>query len=120
MALGHFVYFIQEVKQSRKAPVKIGFSETPERRLAEFQTGNPRELVIVQKLGPMSLSQARQMEQAFHRKFKRLRLRGEWFSGKVLGRLHELGEDSRAHYSALKEDRRARKEDRGSGWARRR
>jgi hypothetical protein len=85
-----FVYAIQEEKVSLKAPVKIGFARNVEARLAELQIGNPRKLIVRAKIGPMSPGQAAALESAFHKKFSTCRLRGEWFSGKVLNRMHTV------------------------------
>jgi T5orf172 domain len=38
-----FIYFIQS---GEDGPIKIGFSNRPDRRLPELQTGNPRELIL--------------------------------------------------------------------------
>lgn len=66
------VYFIQ---QGEDGPVKIGYGEDPKIRLGQLQIGNPEPLRIIRVLD------AGQEAEAFlHRKFKRQRLRGEWFS----------------------------------------
>lgn len=79
-----YVYFIQEQKASKSAPVKIGVAQDVIQRLMNIQTGNPRTLKIVATLGPFSEAQAFDLERGLHRRFKSLRLRGEWFSGKAL------------------------------------
>jgi hypothetical protein len=66
------IYFIQ---QGRDGPIKIGFSqESPESRLASLQTGNPVKLRL---LGYVEGDVPE--EKAYHTKFKKERLMGEWF-----------------------------------------
>lgn len=84
------LYFIQEVKASKKAPVKIGIAKDVAERLSTLQIGNPRRLVVILESAPMSLLQARALESSLHRRFKRERIRGEWFSGKILRDVRRL------------------------------
>jgi hypothetical protein len=55
---------------------KIGFSEHPEQRLKEIQTGNENQLEI---LFEMERKDACQLEKHLHRKFGKSRKMGEWF-----------------------------------------
>lgn len=66
------VYLIQEEGTSL---FKIGFSRTPQKRLAGLQTGNPHKLKIV-KTWPA----ARHVETELHARFSSLRGSGEWFT----------------------------------------
>lgn len=69
----HFVYVIS----SGKAPVKIGYADTPTKRLAQLQTGNwqPLELsAVVPVLG------AGGVELRAHEIASTNRLHGEWFN----------------------------------------
>jgi hypothetical protein len=70
-ATSTFVYFIQE---KAGGPIKIGFSGNPLKRLAEIQTGYPRELML---LGTMP--GGRREERDLHRRFGRFKTFGEWF-----------------------------------------
>lgn len=88
--MNFYVYFVQEVKVSKAAPVKVGVTSNLKRRMKAMQTGNPRELTCRVLLGPMSRADAFEYEQQLHGTFKRMRLRGEWFSGKLLARISEL------------------------------
>lgn len=54
--------------------VKIGWSQDPEKRLRELQTGNPDRLEI-HAIFPASQS----VERGLHDLFKDLAVRGEWF-----------------------------------------
>jgi len=70
--------------------VKIGLARNVEARCANLQVGNPRELIIRLKIGPISPEHASSLEKKLHRRFKEHRLRGEWFSGKVLSKFKRL------------------------------
>ena len=87
--LNTYVYFMGELGAKRTPKsVKIGVATSPEIRLKELQTGNPRELKILITLGPMGSSEAYNIEQLLHRKFRRWHMRGEWFKK---GLLQQLG-----------------------------
>ena len=84
----HYVYFIQERCPERKKgrwAVKIGVAQNVDQRLRELQTGNPSELYVRLKFGPFTKADAFRNENWFHRKFKPHRIRGEWFTARVLG-----------------------------------
>ena len=66
------------------APVKIGVAKNIETRLGELQVGNSRSLMVLAKLGPFSKKQAYRTENGLHHKFRKHRIRGEWFSGVIL------------------------------------
>lgn len=88
-----YVYFITEVYTNRlkgKPAVKIGLAVNVERRVKELQTGNARQLEAVLAIGPMSEKTAATLERHLHRRFKRLRLKGEWFEPDVVRRLQNL------------------------------
>jgi hypothetical protein len=69
-----YVYFIQDV--STRA-VKIGSSLDPPRRLKAFRTAWLHDLEM---LGCMPEPLGGSLERTLHRKFKHLRLRGEWYA----------------------------------------
>ena len=73
-----------------KQAVKIGLAVNPKRRVKELQTGNARKLALILTIGPMSEKKAAHLEKFLHRKFKRLRLQGEWFEPDVVRRLQNL------------------------------
>lgn len=66
-----FVYFIANETESR---VKIGFSKDPFHRLARLQTGNHGTLHLIAAI-PGTV----ETEAAWHRRFSRVRIQGEWF-----------------------------------------
>lgn len=76
------VYLIAHVAPDGRyvAPVKIGFSMSPEKRLRSLQTGNPAKLGIVFSFLTPSAALAKQAESVFHEVCKEERLAGEWFS----------------------------------------
>lgn len=79
------VYFIQE----GNGHVKIGKAVNVEERLKAMQTGNSQKLQIRLVLNYESHKKALEMEKYFHRKFKRFRVRGEWFNKKVLSKIRD-------------------------------
>ena len=87
----HYVYIIRQRGLSKKTPVKVGVAINVVRRLKTLQTGNPKELEISAEFGPMLKSTAHELEADWHRKFKKQRLRGEWFSGKIIKQITRSG-----------------------------
>lgn len=65
------VYFIQA---GPGGPVKIGFSENPQQRLAQVQVDSPVPCVL---LGVLPGGEAEEAE--LHERFRLLWIRGEWF-----------------------------------------
>jgi predicted GIY-YIG superfamily endonuclease len=70
--------FIYVIAADEQGPVKIGFSNDPNRRLKELQTGYPKPLTLwhQQEFSP---KQAKLMEQMIHKTLKYRRSHGEWF-----------------------------------------
>lgn len=68
------IYFIQE---SGRGLIKIGSAVDPSMRLVDLQIGSPFSLVLL-----LALEGGRDEEKALHRRFSRLRYRGEWFKPK--------------------------------------
>lgn len=64
-----WVYFIDDGEA-----IKIGFSVSPQHRLIALQTGHPRALKVIGRVSVKVIG-----ENAIHRKFRHLRVRGEWF-----------------------------------------
>lgn len=77
-----FLYFIRHGRK-KKAPIKIGITLDPERRLSELQIGTPTELVLVAAVPVGTEKMAKHIESSFHRAFKHQHLRGEWFHGGI-------------------------------------
>lgn len=70
-------YFVREKDGDY---LKIGWTDRPlERRLAELQAGNPRELSLERVVKLRTAREAKQLEGALHRYFADRRIRGEWF-----------------------------------------
>lgn len=67
-----FVYFLRE---GDYGPIKIGWAEDPEKRRGTLQTGNSRPLVLLGQL-PGTV----QDEHAWHARFHKERIIGEWFT----------------------------------------
>lgn len=66
------VYFIAE--EGNSEIVKIGYAVSIDKRLAQLQGGNIRELQVMRVIKGDA-----QAEQWLHRRFAPLRIRGEWF-----------------------------------------
>lgn len=77
-----YIYFITETsKKKGTSPVKIGYSNDPERRRLDLQTGNPRELKLVISIPFDTEDLAREAEKTFQwlAGKKHRSLTGEWF-----------------------------------------
>jgi Meiotically up-regulated gene 113 len=59
-------------------PVKLGFSEQPERRVLQLQTGHAYRLQIYH-CEPVPATEVRRLESALHNDLRLHRLHGEWF-----------------------------------------
>lgn len=57
---------------------KIGYSDNPEKRLKQLQTGNPEQLYLHHTISIVS-SRARLVEQFIHSQINYKRTKGEWF-----------------------------------------
>lgn len=62
-----------------QGPVKVGVSDTPERRLASLQTGCPFELRLLHVQKMRGRKHALRHERDFHAIYEMYHLRGEWF-----------------------------------------
>lgn len=91
---GH-VYFIVAPKSGA---IKIGFSNDPSGRFADLSTGSPEALVFYG-----SIPETRDYEQGLHRKFKHLRIKGEWFQAcdELYNRIDGLADDYEEIQGAL-------------------
>lgn len=68
------VYFI---RMGEDGPVKIGYTNnTAQRRMAHYRTMLPYEPML---LGIIETDHPRMMERLWHRRFRHLRLRNEWY-----------------------------------------
>jgi len=73
---------------SNSDPIKIGIADNVENRLSGMQTGNPRELVVLYKIPMNSRNHAFMVENRLHRKLSKFNIRGEWFVGRALNKIH--------------------------------
>ncbi|MET8907582.1 GIY-YIG nuclease family protein [Micromonospora sp. NPDC004551] len=80
---GPGVYFILAIPDrfSVAIPdrVKIGHSDDVRRRLAQLQTGNPAHLHLAHAIYEPDTDRRREIEADLHRRFRDLRVDGEWF-----------------------------------------
>ena len=79
-----FIYVIQVERVSKKAPIKIGIATDVRQRIGELQVGNHEDLACRGVKGPLSRRSAERIERSIHRRFRQARIRGEWFSGRIL------------------------------------
>ena len=66
------IYFIKNVVNGQ---IKIGFADSPNKRLADLQTGSTDKLVLIRAIDGDKTTEA-----DLHAKFAVHRLQGEWFS----------------------------------------
>jgi hypothetical protein len=77
------VYFVQE---QPTGAIKIGFClKQPEKRLTTHKMGNSNPLKLI---GHVAGSDAH--EKLLHRMFSACRMKGEWFSTNILGKVREI------------------------------
>lgn len=72
-----FIYVICEGKDADS--VKIGFSENPDKRVRQLQTGHASPLVVFFK-EEIEAGKVRALEKIIHRLLSHHRQKGEWFS----------------------------------------
>lgn len=80
-----FVYFIRA-----HTPVyihKIGYSQNTTRRVRQLQTASYTPLKVVEQFGP--IHNARTVEQLLHKKYRTVRIHGEWYALSPIDILHE-------------------------------
>lgn len=68
-----YVYFIMSTNKL----VKIGVTKNVDRRLSELQTGSPGKMKL---LGFIKTTKPYDLEKRLHKKYKDLRISGEWFN----------------------------------------
>lgn len=71
--------YIYVIAYNEAGPVKIGYSENPDRRVRQLQTGQSNKLVLYYSQG-VSKVEARKIEKQIHATNGYLRSRGEWFN----------------------------------------
>lgn len=73
------VYLIQAGNARFNGPVKIGIAGNPALRLADLQVANYMQLRLRRVFAFESRADAQVVEQALHKHYYLLRVRGEWF-----------------------------------------
>lgn len=66
------IYFIKNISNGQ---IKIGFADSPNKRLTDLQTGSSDRLVLIK-----SIEGDRAAEAELHKQFALHRLNGEWFT----------------------------------------
>jgi predicted GIY-YIG superfamily endonuclease len=81
--------YIYVIAAKEEGPSKVGFSNNPERRLRQLQTGYPEPLAIyhTEEVDP---SWVQIMEGVIHRENRHKRLTGEWFRMSVEDAILEI------------------------------
>jgi hypothetical protein len=89
------IYFIHNEGQGA---VKIGLADDPERRYRALQTANSNTLVLLGSIPGDGLAERR-----LHRKYRALRIRGEWFKATddLLGDIRGLIESENTPFMRL-------------------
>ncbi len=64
---------------------KIGWAVDPDKRLKQLQTGNPRPLTMHSRLKCKNTAQAMMRERNLHKKHRKYKVLGEWFTDAVAG-----------------------------------
>lgn len=84
--------------------VKIGFSENPEKRLSEMQTGSPHELELLAKFPYGTRPEAAAKEKEMHLLFSTWHHRGEWFYADCMKRALEIPTDIARNKRAMEKE----------------
>jgi predicted GIY-YIG superfamily endonuclease len=71
------------IRAGNRGAIKIGVAVNVARRMATMQTGNAFELKLLATIKCKSRDEAYILEKQLHEKFKRQRIRGEWFQGNI-------------------------------------
>ena len=87
-------YFIVETGGDEEFRIKIGFSKAPHNRIKALQTGNSRTLEVMGWIE----SDDKSLEQKLHKKYKKQRIHGEWFSIEPYDVLEELKSKSTSSF----------------------
>lgn len=74
MARKEYVYFIED-----GARVKIGRSYNPEKRLFQIRMEKTKDMKILGSIPHITFEQSVAKENEFHKKFKSIQAKGEWF-----------------------------------------
>jgi Meiotically up-regulated gene 113 len=81
--------FIYVIAARDEGPCKIGFSNSPEERLKQLQTGHPEQLVLRHTV-ELEAKQGKLLERMIHKTLKHQRSVGEWFNLSVDAAIGEV------------------------------
>lgn len=70
--------YLYVITDDRRETCKIGYSEDPDRRVAELNVGNPLRLLVEHRVR-VPEHRARAMERKLHFELGHCRVQGEWF-----------------------------------------
>lgn len=90
-----YVYIIQ-AGDKKGAPIKVGVSENPEKRLTQLQTGNPKVLRLLMTFECNDKHHAFKLEKTLHFMLRGQGILNEWFScsrSKVTKMLNKISND---------------------------
>ena len=90
MSCTFFVYIMQS-GEKKNAPIKIGMSKDPYRRLSDLQTGNPLLISLKGSIPFNSRREALDFERFLHSMVGGYEYYGEWFSPKRLNLKKAIG-----------------------------
>ena len=93
----HYCYIVQAWKH-----VKIGYTRNLDDRIANIQTGNPYELILICKFVFATEEAAREYELSLQHRLRKYHVRGEWFeAGPVVAYLNKQGKFTEQQKSLL-------------------
>jgi hypothetical protein len=81
--------FVYVIAARVEGPVKIGFSNNPQKRLRQLQTGHPERLHLHHTQG-FPAKRVKVMEKIIHHTISYLRQTGEWFDLSVEDAIAEV------------------------------
>ena len=92
----HWVYVIKE----HGGPVKIGAASNPAYRLSDLQSGNHRQLRLVETIPTVNKADSHKIEFLVHAKFNEFRVAREWFDVSTDDAVEAIREEWRILYGA--------------------
>lgn len=72
-------FFVYLIRESGSNFYKIGRTNNLSQRLSTLQTGNPRQLILVDIIHCLTKQQSVKIEKAIHKSLEELHIKGEWF-----------------------------------------
>lgn len=78
----YYIYFLKNGGGINPS-IKIGITHSLNTRIKELQTGNPRELILIDYFTIETKSAAYAAEAYLHRRFAKQIIRGEWYHGDI-------------------------------------